>query len=255
MKEIKADVIITPEELKQLDKSKISYMTMQDGVIYKINEESKNNSNIQQKQQIKQEKNLQKIRNDYSSYSNMYINDPFFYNNSNYSCNIYSPKKRSYGRLIADKGNIMIYESGIETINGKYNNLRRNKNKSFDCVVGDEEFVDKEETINIENVKNEKNNSRNEKKNIRSISQNLKKENNDFISINNEDIGSVYYRNKDDACPIFPFNNCIKRKYICGKYVPPRKIKYNYQFVYPNDLGSFNVSKDRNSLYDYEYVY
>ena len=257
MKETKTNVSITPEELEKLDKSKISYMTMQDGVIYKINENSKNNDDFEQEEQLNQNEDLKRVRYDCCSCSNMYINDPFYNYNSNL-CNIYSPQKRSYGRLIADKGNIMIYESGIETINKKNKNLQKNIGESFECFVGDEEFVEKEETIenteNIKNENNEKQNSRNEKKKVRSMSQNMK-ENNNFVSINHEDTGSIYYRTKDNNCPIFPFNSCVKRKYLCGRYVPPKKIKYKYNYVYPNDLGSFNVSKDRDLFYDYEYVY
>ena len=254
MKEIKANVSITPEELEQFDKSKISSMAMQDGVIYKISEDPKINID-QQEQQLKQEKDLKKIKYDYSSCSNMYINEPFYDNDDNYLYSIYSPSKRSYGRLIADKGNIMIYESGIETINKKNKNLQKNNGKTFECFVGDEQFVEKDENIdNIKNEKKEKNekkNSRNDKKNI---SSNFK-ENSNFISINREDTGNVYYRNEDNNCPVFAFNSGIKRKYLCGGYVPPRKTRYNYQYVYPNDLGSFNVSKDKDLFYDDNYIY
>lgn len=234
--EIRANFCVSPEEMDRLDKSKISYITMKDGDIFKIKDESKDNIFFSSPQVSE----LQKFKNEYS---NNYFNDTFYTTHYNNICSIHSPLQRCYGRLIADKGNIMIYESGIESINnGNYGNENVEK---FECVAGDDEFV-----VRGNNYEKNKKNVEKKRK-VRCVSQKNIKNNRNLISINSEDTGTIVYRNDDENCPVFPFISGIRRRYRYGKYIPTRKINYNYKFVYPDDLESFYVSEDKRLYANY----
>lgn len=219
---IKQSLSMSAEQMDKFDKSKISYIAMKDGEKYKIKNETK-----EKMFSVSPElSSSQKFKNEST---NINFNDTY-YTNDNNMYSIYSPNKRCYGRLIADKGNIMIYESGIETINCGNNE----SGEKFECVAGDEEFEEK-----MDNCK------KFEKKN-KIIS--LKKiiNNRNFIAINSENTGSVVYRNEDENCPVFPFNSGMKKRYRYGRYRPPnKKPKYKFNKVYPNDLDSFSLSRDK----------